>query len=877
MATVSNAQPSPIPSSLPGQDTDPVLPQRLGRYLLLKLIARGGMGEVFLAACGGIEGAERPAVVKVIRREHAKDPSFMARFLDEARVQAQLQHPGVAQVLEASMDDSGQPFVVVEYVEGRSLAEVRARAIQLGVRIGWADAVAVAASVAEALAHVHERVDARGQALNIAHRDLSPQNVMVGFSGETKLIDFGTARGANRRSRTVAGVVYAKPGYVAPEVANGIPGDAFVDVYALGVMIWELCAGRRFLQGDAGEHMAAVAQNRRPLPALGPTAGTPPELDQVIARMTTFDKAQRLSARDAHAELVKILTRAPALGSGERGVRPRIGAMLSTLYPTEPKRSRSEFYRLLGPAKKLLAEAPIVRAPEVDAPAAKIQQELADGLLPGTRYRLVKKIGEGSGGVVYEGVHIDLSRRVALKILTPDRASRKADATRFRREAWALSRVMHKNLVKLYDFGVSTDERLFFAMEYLEGETLERFLGREKAIPVADALRIGRETALALEAAHAVGLVHRDIKPSNLFLTKDGGLRVLDFGVVCAPGDGTGTEEGATPSLALFGTPEYMAPEQIDGSPLDGRADVYALGSVLYEMLTGRLPFVAESSISVLDAKRKLDPEPPSERSASRKLSPAVDELVMRAMARRPSDRFDDATAFRRAIERVERENLKGSPRRRAVGFAAVAAAMVGAMALLGASASQRLDAQPEAVRAAISRVDPLLKVLMGRSSPTPRPQIAAEVAAVAPEPVPAPVASAPAIAPGPAPATTVAANVVPAEPEAPKMPPAELEALKSKTRKAAAKHRWKLTRKTAEEWARAETSTPEPKILLGRSLLHLGLLTEAREIVGAVVESAPTSEEARELLGEIEKKAKGPPHKGPSKTAMAHGKHQGG
>jgi serine/threonine-protein kinase len=150
------------------------LPRAFGRLHLLRQLARGGMGEVFLATAGGIEGAERPCVVKIIRREHAEDRSFLARFLDEARIQAQLQHPGVAQILEASIDESGKPFVVVEYVEGRNLGEVRNRAHQLGTRIAWTDAVAVGVALAQALAHVHERTDASGKPLEIVHRDLSP-------------------------------------------------------------------------------------------------------------------------------------------------------------------------------------------------------------------------------------------------------------------------------------------------------------------------------------------------------------------------------------------------------------------------------------------------------------------------------------------------------------------------------------------------------------------------------------------------------------------------------------------------------------------------------------------------------------------------------
>src|SRR5450432_603197 len=126
-----------------GTDATMSVPRAFGRLLLLKLIARGGMGDVYLAATTGIEGAERPCVVKTVRRDHIHDGSFLARFLDEARVQAQLHHPGVAQVLEAATDESGEPFSVVEYVEGRSLADMRTRAIQAGSRIGWPEAVAI--------------------------------------------------------------------------------------------------------------------------------------------------------------------------------------------------------------------------------------------------------------------------------------------------------------------------------------------------------------------------------------------------------------------------------------------------------------------------------------------------------------------------------------------------------------------------------------------------------------------------------------------------------------------------------------------------------------------------------------------------------------
>ncbi|XXX81122.1 serine/threonine-protein kinase [Sorangium sp. So ce134] len=674
------------------------VPRPLGRYVLLRRIARGGMGEVFLASTTGLEGAERPVVVKIIRREHASDPSYIARFLDEARVQAQLQHSGVAQVIEADVDPAtGEPYAVVEHVEGRSLGEVRARAVQLGHRFDWAEAVAIATMIAEALAHVHERKDPSGAALGIVHRDLSPQNVMLGFSGDVKIIDFGTARGQNRRCHTVAGVVFAKPGYVAPEVANGDPGDARVDLYALGIMLWELCAGRRFLQGDAQTHMAAVARNQNDPPPIALSLGAPPALDAAIARLTAFDREARYpSSRAAARDLAALLGAAVALPGGERGVRARAAHLMQRLFPGEPGRSRSEFAALVAGAKAHRAAAVTPVSPRAEAMASAERGD--EGMLPGTRYRLLREIGTGASSTVYEAEHVDLGRRVALKVVSAEHSAADAVASRFRREARVLSRLSHEHLVKVHDFGMAADGRLFCGMDLLEGETLDAVLARGAAIDWRDALAMAVKVLSALELAHAEGLVHRDIKPENLFLTRpsgaegspsiaEAGVKLLDFGLAkClsedrGEGDGvadaTGAGEGpARAAVAIVGTPEYMAPEQAASGRIDGRADLYALGCVLYEMLTGRLPFVEPSLVALLDAKIKGSPERLRERAPARQIPPFIDELVMRALARHPSVRFQSAAEMREAILRALGTPGRARARRRALGFAAVAAVM---------------------------------------------------------------------------------------------------------------------------------------------------------------------------------------------------------
>jgi serine/threonine protein kinase len=698
------------------------IPRAFGRLWLLRRLARGGMGEVYLAATSGIEGAERPCVVKIIRRDHAADKSFLARFFDEARVQAQLQHHGVAQVLEASTDTTGEPYVVVEYVEGRSLGEVRSRATHAGVSIEWPDAVALGVSAAEALAHVHERTDSSDKPLGIVHRDLSPQNIMIGYGGDLKLIDFGTARAENRRCHTIAGVVYAKPGYVAPEVAAGNTGDLRVDLYALGVILWELLAGRRFLEGDPTEHLALVAKDERRPPPIAKQCGAPPRIDDVIAKLTAHKMEDRYgSARQVAADLVKVLATCAPLPSGERGVRARAAHMMTRLYPTEPAKSRAEFDSLVKAARwassedspsgpvaiseasvksPALGAAPVLQTPRSPFPLPPPRsplQSITDGdpnVLVGTRYRILGTIGSGAMGTVYEAQHVDLLRRVALKVLSQDRAMI-TDVAAFRREAQAIATVAHPNLVMIHDFGESADGRPYCAMELLDGETLEQRLIHEVRLDWREAVQVGIRACRGLAAAHAVGVVHCDLKPANLFVTKGatgdvglrgnhpGELKVLDFGIarmaseVQKPAD----QEG---ELAINGTPEYMAPEQAGSGVVDARADVYALGCVLYELCTGRRPFVAGSAIALLEMKSKGAPEPMRVRSRALGLPAALDRVVLKALDADPRRRHGSAEELRQELEQT-----LSAPRRRrvaskAAGYAGIAGAGLFALGALG-------------------------------------------------------------------------------------------------------------------------------------------------------------------------------------------------
>jgi eukaryotic-like serine/threonine-protein kinase len=886
------------------------LPRAFGRLLLLRLLARGGMGDVYLAATTGIEGAERPCVVKTVRRDHIHDGSFLARFLDEARVQAQLNHPGVAQVIEASSDENGEPYTVVEYVVGRSLADVRQRAIQLGSRIEWAEAVAIGVELGQALAHVHERSGSDGTPLGIVHRDLSPQNVMVGYAGELKLIDFGTARGQNRKCHTVAGVVFAKPGYVAPEVARQEVGDGRIDVYAMGVMLWELCAGKRLLAGDPQKHLEEVAQGRFTVPALPKTRGVPPELDAILQRLVANDPDERyLSAGHAAKDLAKLLQSAPAKEGGERSVRARIASFMKTLWPSEPARSRAEFGKLLKQARHLRSESVTPSSSKVaELQAAHMSDDPAT--LAGTPYRLGKKIGEGESGQVFEAEHVELGRKLAVKVLAPTQSAAQDAVERFRREARVVANLKHPNLVHLHDFGKALDGRVFLAMELLDGETLESYARLDsddhasRGLRTRDAVDVCVQITHALETAHAAGLVHRDLKPQNLFMTRAGIVKLLDFGVAMALSDVEG-DEGARPrGFAIFGTPEYMAPEQVAGEPVDERCDIYALGCVLYQLLTGSCPFSGTSGVAIMGKQLRDPPESFAQMAPDRVLPASIEAIVMKALSKSREDRYPNAKAMREALESA----LARTERRRGVGRVLVGLAGLASLAVLfagGANYARQsgalgglLGATPAAARAPAVPVIP--EVAVDSLPVAPAPAAPPPAVAVAEPTTPAPTAPTAADAPGPPTkadphaATTLAAAEPPvAKPgeeakaafqEAEEEPPASAKLLHRATarqpaaeasgeleaaRQRAAAHphdaqalrAWaraayvarasREARRAGRVWA-ANDPGPEPRLFLAKVLDSSGHGGEAKQILDDWLAKHPDSTDARRLRARL-------------------------
>jgi Tol biopolymer transport system component len=295
-------------------------------------------------------------------------------------------------------------------------------------------------------------------------------------------------------------------------------------------------------------------------------------------------------------------------------------------------------------------------------------------------YVVEREIGRGGMATVYLAHEVRHRRQVALKVLRAERATELAPE-RFLREIETAARLQHPHILPVFDSGESAG-RLWFTMPYVDGESLRERLSRTPPLSVADAVRIAREAAQALEYAHRQGVVHRDIKPENILLSRDGSTLVADFGIARSAKSGS---DRITSAGAVMGTPSYMSPEQAGAdAEVDGRSDIYSLGCVLYEMVAGHPPFTGATPHAVV--ARHLTEPPPPLRTAGRSVPPPLERAILKAMAKAPADRFGSAAEFASALERpgvVGPERARARPMTIALAVVALVAALASGSLLL--------------------------------------------------------------------------------------------------------------------------------------------------------------------------------------------------
>jgi serine/threonine protein kinase len=855
-------------------------PRRFGPYVLLKPLARGGMGALYLALTGPEESG-RLCVIKTVL-PHLADKEYLQRFRDEAKVVVRLSHGNLVPVFDSGQV-MGEIYLAMDFVQGKDLRATWNRCAKKGIAFPVDVAAHIVRELARGLDYAHGFGD-----IKLVHRDVSPPNVLLSYGGEVRLTDFGLASSTLKLEKTAPGIIYGKVSYMSPEQARGETLDGRTDLYASGIILWELLTGRQLFpsgkapgapkDGHTSEEILKRVRNPELVPPSRRASRVPAELDRIAMKALAPDLKNRYTrCEDLRADLAAFLSQHfPATDSA------RLASFLRELYAEDMAAEQTERDELCAkarewysskrpaappvvPAAALIAAAaaaappPIPGAPRPPAPAPAAAppplpgasaskfvtpaitpppaasgplststpvtppsgavadrrergergtvvsgpvrhdhsrdkrmtlRDLDDtpltdsqlsggrstavlGTVVGGRYYVRRLCGEGGMGRVYEAEHIDIGRRVALKILHPAYSQTPDLVERLRREARSASKIAHPNVVDVTDSGTTADGAFFFVMEYLEGIELGELIYREKRLDIRRTLMIGTQICRALQAAHEVSVIHRDLKPENvLILRRDGQrdfVKVLDFGIAKSGsdndfGESRGGRRLTQPGMTM-GTPEYMAPEQASGKPADPRSDIYAVGGLLYEMLSGNPPYEGANFMEILHKKANSAPAPLS--SVRNDVPPALENVIMKAMATEPEAR-------QQSMEQLEKELQNVAT----ILFSNFAIAPLtepdptpppGMLGVLRDAASPRSLAErvrgwnrKKVVTAGAAFGLLVAFVVVGATSAARRGGRDAQAPVVAAAPAPAPTAPAPAVAPLPAPATATTPPAVP-------------------------------------------------------------------------------------------------------------------
>jgi serine/threonine protein kinase len=345
----------------------PFSPQSFGRYTLLTQLATGGMGAVYLARISGAEGFQKLVVIKKILPQLAQEPAFVERFVDEARMVVQLQHGSIAQVLDMG-SEGGEYYLAMEFVDGKDLRKVAARARELERPIPPALALFAMVRVLDALAYAHRKKDEQGRELNLVHRDVSPQNVLISYEGEVKVIDFGLAKSTQTPGRTQPHMVLGKFFYMAPEIARLLPADRRSDLYAAGVCLWELLAGRNPFDGIKPHDILRAAANPDIPPIRSLRPELPAALELTLQKALAVDPAERFSsAEEMRGRLTAaMLELDPAAGPES------LAALVRSFFTAEYESER----RTLSSFSRWNAELPEPPAPSPPTPIERQVTEI---------------------------------------------------------------------------------------------------------------------------------------------------------------------------------------------------------------------------------------------------------------------------------------------------------------------------------------------------------------------------------------------------------------------------------------------------------------------------------------------------------------------
>jgi len=568
----------------------------LGKYRIEEFIGRGSMSACYRAV-NTVLGTT--VALRVLSPEYRNEPLVVTAFQEKAHYGALVSHPSIINVHDLVMEGEDL-FVVAEFVDGPKLSDVITERGPMGAK----DGLRILSRVADALACAHET--------GAVHRNITPHNIKIRNDGTPVVIDFGMAI-VMKDFFPSKGDTEGRLKYMSPEELREGDVDYRTDLWGLGVTAYFLFTGKHPFPGESTEAIRTqILSGRVSATPSRLHSGLPRDIDGLVDRLLAADPKDRFgSAREVQEELKRLLE--ILAGPDEDTVtmgppdlsRPKFGS-LSTVR-----------HRDFGP------------------------------------YRLLELKGAGSFAMVYMAEDRRTGRLVALKHLKPEYADSEDIIERFRQEAQIAQRIDHPNVVRFFEFGVEERDDghtdIYFTMEYIEGPRLKDLIPAGRPMQLPRALDVALQIAQGLHAAHEVGIIHRDLKPGNILLDKEGKALVADFGVAVAHF----VEKRLTNPGQLMGTYAYMSPEQASGEEVVPASDLYSLGVILYEMLTGDIPIKDGPPLLML---RSITEDEPAPFLASREVPPALQELTMQLLRKAPSGRARSAAEVAEALGRMREE-----------------------------------------------------------------------------------------------------------------------------------------------------------------------------------------------------------------------------
>ncbi|MFC1707823.1 protein kinase, partial [Planctomycetota bacterium] len=598
------------------------------KYRIIRELGQGAFGAVFEIEHQHVPGQR--LAIKVLHPHLARDENVRARFIREVQVALRLVHENIV-IIRDCLAMEALTYYTMDYVEGTPLDVVLEQGEEIAVAraLDWCRQTLLGLSVA------HKE--------GIVHRDIKPANLMLTErrgQDVIKVIDFGIAKVLEATaSLTMAETIVGTPQYLSPEQCQGKPSiDGRADIYSVGVVLYELLAGQLPFQSESltGLMYKHAFESPPLLSIAAPERNIPAAAGAIALKAMAKDPAERYQDTEEMAAAIDAFLR-PATAPPE--------AAPGTLWPS-PNGA-------LTPGAATLVQS-----------GAQVAQAGVDWneRLEGQRvekYVIRSILGKGGFGVVCEAEHTMIGRKVALKLLRPELGTEQGFLDRFRREARVAANMEHPALVTIYDYG-EVPGACFIAMEFVIGDTLHKLLARRGALSPGEVYGLLTPILQALAVAHEQNVVHRDLKPPNIMITDNNQVKVLDFGIAKIVG---GDGPALTQAGAIIGTADYIAPEQILGQPVDTRADLYSLGCIVFEMLTGRTPFVCDSAMNYFHAHVQEPPPRLCDAYPQGSFSLELESTVARLLAKEPEERFQTVDELASALDAMgQRGGASASP-----------------------------------------------------------------------------------------------------------------------------------------------------------------------------------------------------------------------